>query len=160
MQSPSSPDVTRSARSASRILEEARKLIGQPWRHQDNDCAAFLIKVGLAVPVGEPLYSALIELRDDPKYRNYSHDPDPRLIKTFLDKHLAPVFKRDLEPGDIIVIAYVRPQHLAIVGDKGHPLSMIHNHGRPMAGSQGRIEEHGLTDPWLRRIKYCYRWLD
>lgn len=153
-----------SEKSASRILSEARKLIGTPWTHQNDDCAGLLIKVGLALPVSEPLYSALVELRDSPEYKNYTHTPDPRLIKTFLDTYLTRVMKRELIPGDIIVVgAPLIPRHLAFVGDRGHPLSMIHSYGRPQKNPKarwGEVEEHGLTEPWFNRIKYCYRWLE
>lgn len=152
-----------SEKSANRILAEARRLIGTPWTHQNDDCAGLLIKVGLSLPVGEPLYSALIELRDSPAYKNYSHDPDPRLIKVFLDRYLTMITKPELMPADLIVIAIPRAQHLAFIGDKGHPLSMIHSYGRPMKNPKkrwGEVVEHGLTEPWIRRIKYCYRWLE
>ena len=101
-----------------RVVEAARSLIGQPWRHQGRtpangkwggiDCAGLIVLTGRMAGV----------LSDDADLAGYHRQPDGRTMLALLSKWGTPVLKP--QPGDVaalIVQGASRPQHLGIVSD-------------------------------------------
>jgi hypothetical protein len=58
----------------------------------------------------------------------------------------------DAAAGDVLLMRFTRhPQHLAIVGDRGEPFSLIHAYA-----DAGACVEHGADARWLRRVVAAY----
>ncbi|MDH3770986.1 MAG: DUF2163 domain-containing protein [Nitrospirota bacterium] len=82
----------------------------------------------------------------------YGRIPDGQRLRALCDEHLLPKPVTDAQPGDILLMRLTRhPQHLAIVGDRGAPFSLIHAYA-----DAGACVEHGADLKWRRRIVAAY----
>lgn len=129
----------------------ARQFLGTPFLHQGRDPAVGIDCIGLIVccfrVLGWPH-----ERHDNP---TYGKQP----CRGMLQQHLQAAFGDPLpahqaQPGDILAMRWHRePNHVAIVGlhEQGG-LSIIHT-----SANLGRVVEHGLRGPWVRRVVHVYR---
>lgn len=136
----------KSDQSASRhqaAVNRARQLLGLPWVHQGRnpelgiDCAGLVIESGLAagVPVVAPA--------------DYGRVVHPSVLIDSLRRYCNEVDKTDLQPGDVLLMAWRRvPQHLGVyIGND----FFIHAYEK-----QGVVEQQ-LIPFWRERIVSVYR---
>lgn len=136
-------------------IDRARSMLGTPFLHLGRDehgidCIG-LLAYAKAYPAS--------------KLPPYPRDPYRGLLEQQLDAVLgrpwrtytdagAPV--ADLQPGDVLAMAYKRVcRHVGMVAQ--HPtlpgqLSVIHTDS-----TLGEVTEHRLDEKWLRRIRRVYR---
>lgn len=132
------------------IVAKAREYIGTPYEHQKRikgiaiDCAG--VPVGVAVELG-------LVIED---YTSYAREPNPPLMRSYLDRNLVRVNKSDMQIGDVAWIKYTKsPQHLAIIGN--HPnggFTLIHADSLLLS----KVIEHSLDKTWLDRIVAVWRY--
>lgn len=121
-------------------VEEARKWLGVPFRHQGRsrngvDCG------GLLVCVAEALGKEIIHPA------TYSMSPDPKLIEEALLANCTKVSER--QPGDVLWFSFAgEPRHVGLASDIG----VIHAWAKP-----NKVVEHRLDDVWLKRLRGIYR---
>ena len=128
------------------ILAEARAWLGTPWRHQGRLKGVAVDCAGLVVGVGRELGLLAFDTRA------YGRLPDGQQLRALCDAHLAAKPVAEIGPGDVLLLRFTRhPQHLALVGDRGAPFSLIHAHAEA-----GACVEHGADARWLRRIVAAY----
>lgn len=124
------------------VVQEARKWLGVPWRHQGRDhngidCAGLIIKVAHGLGISSFDCSG------------YGLTPDGESLRAELERHV------DAKPariGSIVLLRFISaPQHLAILTDIG----LIHAYARA-----GRVIETSFDERWRRRVVgfYRYRW--
>jgi cell wall-associated NlpC family hydrolase len=127
------------------IVNEARKLIGTPYRHQGRsrygvDC------VGFVVVIMETLNTMPAELQ----HANYGRLPRAELIEK-TSKYCEPLERP--EPGALLLIRWPsekNPGHTAIyTGDDG---LMIH-----AFGTLHRVVEHGYRGAWVKLTDSIWR---
>jgi NlpC/P60 family putative phage cell wall peptidase len=128
------------------ILASAREWLGTPWRHQGRlkgiavDCGGLILGVGRELGLLDFDTSA------------YGRIPDGQQLRALCEQHLLAKPVADAVPGDVLLMRFTRhPQHLAIVGDRGEPYSLIHAYA-----DAGACVEHGADPKWLRRIVAAY----
>lgn len=130
------------------VVEEARKWLGVPWKHQGRsrqglDCA------GLIVVVAQALKLSTFDSSD------YGRIPDGISILQICKDNLVELPKYvPMKAGQILLMKFERhPQHLGIVGDYSVPgeVSLIHSY----AGSR-KCTEHRLDSIWTSRILYKF----
>ena len=127
------------------FVDIARQWIGVPYRHQGRtrqgvDCIG--LAIACAQALGLPVYDV----------DGYSRAPSGGMMRRLLKAHTDPMALSDIEPGDLLHMAFnEQPQHLAIVSNL-QPLRIIH-----ADGLVGRVVEHGLDGQWRGRIRDAYR---
>lgn len=104
------------------IVDEARKWIGTPWKHQGRtksglDCLGLVVNVAKELNLSEA---------DE---KTYSRRPDGgELIKRF-KKEMQQISLNDIQAGDVILFADTAyPCHVAIVSLKHGEFHIIHAH--------------------------------
>lgn len=106
------------------IVAAARGYLGTPFHHRGRlpgvglDCAGILVCAARELGLVGPAF-------DVPEY---TPTPDGRTMLEWCDRHMTPIDRADMQPGDaIVMITDVFPQHLGILGDYRHGgLSLIH----------------------------------
>lgn len=126
------------------IITAARSEIGTPFRHQGRlsgkalDCAGLIIHVARKLEI---------------KYTDaggYSRQPSNGLLESMLEMQGCLEQVSDMQPGDVLLMRFKEPQHLAIfAGD-----TIIHSYE-----SVGKVCEHRLADVWRSRIVRVYRFV-
>ena len=133
------------------IVDCARSYIGTPYQHQARlkgvavDCIGLLMCVGRDLGYLPPGFD----------YNDYSRVPDGVLLKERLDKHLIPIEKEEMQPGDVVCVAFGKhPQHVGILGDYpyGAKLSIIH-----AAMPPGKVIETRLLFGPVLQYRAAYR---
>lgn len=130
------------------LYEAARAYLGTPFRHQGRSRSG-LDCVGLVVLSLADIGHAVADVT------TYGPNPHHGLLEQHLVETFGPSIGRsDLQPGDIVSIAFVRAtRHVAIVGDyPGGGLSLIHTDQMV-----GRVTEHRLDSRWHRCITGAWR---
>lgn len=123
-----------------RIVWEARRYLGVPFKHQGRsmagvDCAGLVVLVGMACG---------LVAHDE---TGYPRRPDGYQLLSLLQKHLDRISNPQV--GDVLLLAYhAYPQHLAIRTDKG----IIHSY----AGAR-KVVEHVYDKTWQDRLVYAFR---
>ncbi|MDH3664245.1 MAG: peptidase P60, partial [Alphaproteobacteria bacterium] len=103
------------------ILAAARTWLGTPWIHQGRLKTVCVDCGGLIIGVGKEL--GLLDFDT----QVYGRIPDGQRLRALCDEHLTAKPVGDIVPGDVLLMRFTRhPQHLAIVGDRGDPFSLIH----------------------------------
>src|SRR3546814_8670105 len=124
---------------ASAIVAEARAWLGVPFRHQGRawhgvDC------IGLASEVVRSLGC----LPPDYEYSVYTRTPQRDAMQTELLRLGA--VPGSVEPGALVVCQWFSdPQHVAIVADGPHGLTLIH-----ALADVGKVVEHRFDAAWQR----------
>jgi hypothetical protein len=128
------------------IVAAAREWLATPWRHQGRLKGVAVASGGLIIGVGRGL--GLLDFDT----RAYGRIPDGQQLRALCEQHLLPKPVTGAVPGDVLLMRFTRhPQHLAIVGDRGEPFSLIHAYA-----DAGACVEHGADPKWLRRIVAAY----
>jgi len=84
--------------------------------------------------------------------RAYGRIPDGQQLRALCEHHLTSKPLTEVAPGDVLLMRFTRhPQHLAIVGYRGVPFSLVHAYA-----DAGACVEHGADPKWLRRIVAAY----
>jgi NlpC/P60 family putative phage cell wall peptidase len=144
-------DVTRA-----QIVEEARRWVGTPYRHQARvrgagcDCGGLVGGVAVALGiVAADWWEAVF----DRAFGGYGRQPVRGSLRTVCDLFMARVSTP--QPGDVVMMHFgPDPQHLGIVADYRHGgLSIVH-----ALSTVGYVVEHRLAPAWRSRISnaYCY----
>lgn len=135
------------------IIEEARRWIGTPWRHQAYlrgvgcDCIGLIGGVAAEVGLNRVWLSP-----ETARFKSYGRHPNPDMLLEACDNFLDPI-RRPEALGDILVFSFVdrSPQHFGLLS-RLDPHYIIHAHI-----SAGRVVENRLDDKWLRRLMRTYR---
>lgn len=128
------------------MIAAARSLVGVPYKHRGRtergvDC------------IGLVAYAVASVGREIADQRAYSPRPTDDSLRQALRAHLGePV--SDMKPGDVLLLGWHEmPCHVGLVAETPYgELSLIHS-----LHANGRVIEHRLADPWLRRIREVYR---
>lgn len=135
------------------IAENARRMVGTPFRHQGRQPRAGLDCVGLVVcSIGGRAF--------DLDERQYAEWPDGARLQRILTEHFLPIecdYIEDLPAGAVISFAHQRdvcraPRHLAIRTDAG----MVH----ARRGDRRGVIETEFTDHWRRVFLRGWAWQD
>jgi cell wall-associated NlpC family hydrolase len=126
------------------FIEEARKYINTPFRHQGRDKNG-LDCIGIIVV---PLINLKMidKSEDSTKYKRYGLSKN--LISILL-KYCEIVEKINLRPGDIILFSKQNSQHLAIYTGTG----IIHANNLV-----GKVVEHSLSEDTYNTISKVFRY--
>lgn len=140
--------------SQSRVVSEARKWIGTPYRHQCStigggaDCLGLVRGVWRGVvgpePVTPPAYT-----------RDWSEPSGLEVLMEAADRFLIRRSSSNFTVGDVLLFRMregVVAKHLGIVSQLGPAAQFIH------AYSGHGVVENFLSGPWLRRVSavYCF----
>jgi NlpC/P60 family putative phage cell wall peptidase len=127
------------------VVREALTWVGTPYQHQGRvkgvgtDCAGMVI--GTARALG-------LEYGDR---AGYGRLPDSNMFMRVIESHTDPVDVNNIQPGDLLVFAWLSsPQHIAIV-TKTNPFIMIVH---AWAGV-GYCVEHRLDSAWRSKVRAC-----
>lgn len=139
------------------VLDEARRWVGTPYRHQKRLCQVGVDCIGLVWGVGERAGVLTVDPAMAKQFLGYSRLPSPPRFMRALDTFFRPVDSGDAEPGDIAVMAWdggrLIPQHLGILAERdGRPM-LIH-----AESVVGRCVEHGFVGEWPGRVCGWYRY--
>ena len=128
-----------------------REYIGTPYHHQGRLRGHGIDCVGLVVCVARDLGV----LPFDADVVGYSRIPDGKSLMHHLHAHLDPINKQDMQPGDVLCVAFDRfPQHVGILGNYVHGgLSLIHADMH-----RGEVVEHRLMFTDAMRFVAAFRW--
>jgi len=130
------------------LIEEARKYLGVPWKHQGRsmkgvDCVGFLLLAFKHINVN------IIEIK------GYSKSPDGIALKKIMDEQ--PNLKRvhyPYLPGDVVLFRIRKhPQHVALLTGTKENLKMIHSYN----GGAKKVIEHDFAEYWRNKIVSVYR---
>jgi cell wall-associated NlpC family hydrolase len=133
--------------NAAAIVAEARTWLGVRWLHQGRsregvDCA------GLVIEVTKAVLGSTFDIRDYPRVAT-----DEQMIE-ICDQYMDRIAFREVQPGDLMVFAYDRQRHMAVVGDYVHGgLSIIHAYSL----APRRVIETRLDEKWVARMLRAYR---
>lgn len=127
------------------VVDEARKWLGVPWRHEGRNHAG-LDCVGLGVVVARALGITTYDVS------GYSRVPNPSLLQ-----HLKRVGDEipiaQAEPGDFFAIrdeAY--PFHVAFLSEKDGVPHIIHAHAR-----RRMVVEESFANEWPGLVTHAFR---
>lgn len=125
------------------IIDAARALLAVPFHHQGRsikgvDCAGV---VYLAA------WANHIALED---VQGYGRQPSGK-VQLELERQMIRVPLAEVEVGDVLLIRFDEPQHVALVTNVA-PLCIIHAYGQV-----GRVVEHQVDEHYMKRILRAYR---
>lgn len=135
------------------IVAAARSMLGVKWQHQARgtdrtDC------LGLVLYAAQGQGLENVDIPND-----YERNGSPDAMLSVCRKHLVELERKDLQPGDLVVLRYPTTNHIGIVGDypvAGH-LSIIH----AQASAPRCVVENRLDDEWMRMVRAslvgCFR---
>ena len=133
--------------SAWTLLAIAREWLGTPWHHQGAlkgvgcDCAGLVMGVAREAGIVDVAVSG------------YPRLPRGHELESYCDAHMQRVPREAMRPGDVGAFRYGGdPQHLAIIGEQGGRLTMIHAHAPAR-----KVVEVALAEPWCSRLAIVYR---
>lgn len=134
--------------STSRIVEEARALLGAPFKHRGRS-ARGIDCVGLPIVIGWSL--GLHSYEDEVEYTRQSNGHT--LLKPFLEhcERLSnPALHQD---GDILILKdRFYPHHTAIRASNGEMTTLIH-----ACVHRGLVVEDPFTDEWRSKLMTVFR---
>lgn len=115
-----------------KIVEIARTYIGTPFHHQGRKKDVGVDCVGLLVCIGAELQYKSKNGTEFYDIKGYTRQPDGKMLLSALQEHLIEIPKEDMQPGDIVCVAFDKhPQHVGVLADYRHGgLSMIHADGK------------------------------
>jgi NlpC/P60 family putative phage cell wall peptidase len=147
------PETTRSRKpriSGADVVQEARRWVGTPYRHQAAVMGAGCDCIGLVRGVAECL--GIMPVKDWTVIGAYSRTPSPSRMGAQMRRWLLPVTSP--ESGDIAWIEWREgmPMHLAILADGPAGPSLIHSYE-----TVGRVVEHSFSGEWPARVQSWWR---
>src|SRR5262249_4967948 len=124
-----------------RIVEEARRWIGTPYRHQASVLAAGCDCIGLIRGVARGVgFRDPFETGEAREFAGYGATPEPQRLRAAVAQFLVPVRREQAEAGDVLLMRFRRePQHFALLIAR-EPDRIIHS-----LSSIGRVVETGLA---------------
>ena len=132
------------------VIAIARSWRDTPWRHQGRlkgvgvDCVGFVAEVGREAGIFAVQEAA-----------NYKRRPDGKTLRAKMDEYLTPIDKRDLQPADVVLIAFGGVEtHIGLIGDYAAApgeLSLIHAYLQ-----LHRVVEHRYDVSWRSRTVAAY----
>lgn len=125
-----------------RVIAEARRWIGTPYRHQASCCGAGSDCLGLVRGIYRALYGR--EPDDMPPYARYARHGDPEILADAAPQYL--VAMDEPAPGHVLLFRLRRgmpARHLAVMSA---PDRMIH------AATGLHVCEVHITDWWRARL--------
>lgn len=121
------------------VVAKARELVGTKYRHQGRSREA-VDCIGLPALVRAELGLATLDVT------NYASRATDESMLEWCRENMTAV--HDLQPGDILVMAYGRDRHMAIVGDYPHGgFSIIHAYI-----DNRRVVENRLDETFMARV--------
>lgn len=143
------------------LVNEARKWLGTPFRHQGRrmgaqggvDCLGLLI--GAADGAG--LRVRDVQGRHVPvstfDRRDYGHLPDGNALRSALANVMAEVPLEGVRAGDVLLMRFDgNPQHLAIVTDFEGGMGIIHAYAPAR-----KVVGHVFDERWRKAAFACFR---
>lgn len=131
-----------------RIVAEARRWVGTPYRHQASTLGAGTDCLGLLRGVWRGLYGA--EPEQPPAYTpDWSEPQREEALWSAAERHLVPKPADACDAGDVLLFRMrdgAVAKHLGIVALGGEATTFVHafeGHG---------VVESALTEPWRRRV--------
>lgn len=128
----------------SSIVSAARSYLDTPWKHQGRmrghgvDCAGLLMCVAYDVGI------------KDVRISDYGRTADPDRARAIIEEHMVPVRFSEVASGDVLSFVILNDvQHYGMVTAPG---MFLHAY-QPV----GKVVEQSLSEPWLRRLRGCYR---
>jgi cell wall-associated NlpC family hydrolase len=127
------------------LVRLARACVGVPFRHQGRDPALGLDCGGLVVHIGRAVGLLDHDILD------YSRTPSPEEMGRVMYREFDHVTPHSAAlPGDLLWIRTGRPQHLALLTERG---TVIH----ALSTSPFAVTEHALSPRWRRRVVAVFR---
>lgn len=125
------------------LVNAAREWLGVPFHHQGRvkagvDCAGAIVMPAQAVG---------LEVVDVP---GYSHQPSG-ILQGEIAKQLNRVKQADLQVGDVLLMSWSQPQHLALVTGVD-PLVILHAYAQAK-----KVVEHQVDSNMVKNIIAVYR---
>lgn len=129
------------------VLDCARSYLGVRFKHlgrtreEGLDCFGFIIRVAWDLGLSSFTLSG------------YGRIPHPATVRRHCDEQMTakPIFQ--LQPGDVVLMTHLRwVCHLAFVGDKGRPFSLIQ-----ADSDKPGVSEVSLMPDVSARIRVCYQ---
>jgi NlpC/P60 family putative phage cell wall peptidase len=138
--------------SRERIVSEARRWIGTPYRHQASALGAGADCLGLLRGVWRETIGA--EPEQAPAYTSDWSEPQrEEALWSAAERHLAPRVCNECDCGDVLLFRMrddAIAKHLGILAAIGPESTFIHAY-------QGHgVVESALTEAWRRRIVACF----
>lgn len=126
---------TRCSEERARFVDEARKLLGTPWKHVGRgptgiDCVGLLLVAAQRAGLPAPM-----------EYTSYTRLPVGASLLVEFDKYCAPKSLLDPLPGDILVTrdeSVLLPCHCAIIVDRDR---IVHAYARARRVVESRLED-------------------
>lgn len=138
------------------VIQEARRWVGTPYRHQHRSIGLGVDCIGLIWGVGEAVGVLEVDPGKVRRFLAYSRSPSPTRFLEALGTFFAGPFEQG-EPGDVCAMAWNAardiPQHVAILAENDGKPSIIHAHSQI-----GRCVEHGFTGEWPGRVHSWWRY--
>lgn len=135
---------------ASRVVLEARRWIGTPYRHQASCLGAGCDCLGLVRGVWRGLYGA--EPERAPAYTaDWAEMGRRETLLEAAGRHLVPVATEERAPGDVLLFRWLRgypAKHCAILTAPGRMVHALEN---------AAVAEVTLGPWWVRRIAAVFR---
>ena len=136
-----------------RVVRAARSWIGTPYLHQASVKGAGCDCLGLLRGVWRELKGA--EPEAVPPYTpDWAEATGRETLRDALARHLAPVERTRLAPGDVALFR-MQPggpaKHCGIVAERDGRLTLIH------ARQNKRVSEEALSSAWLAKLAYVFR---
>lgn len=127
------------------IVSAAWSYIDVPYLHQGRsrlgvDCAGLLMCVAYDMGI------------KDVRISDYGRSPDANRARTIIEEHMERIRFSELEIADVLSFVILNDvQHYGIVTQMD-PIRFVHSYQ-----TVGKVIEQALVDPWLRRVRGCYR---
>lgn len=138
--------------TANRIVTEARRWIGTPYRHQASTIGAGADCLGLLRGVWRVIYGAEPEM-PPPYTPDWSEPQRQETLWRAAHRHLKPRLPAECGAGDVVLFRMREggvAKHLGIVAAAGPDATFVHAY-------QGHgVVESCLSAPWKRRIVACF----
>mgnify|MGYP000308850099 CR=1 FL=1 len=125
----------------------ARSYLGTRWLHQGRtregiDC------IGLVIEVAKHVKGWTYDITD------YARQATDETMLNLCHHHLEAKGLHEVQPGDVLIMAFDHQRHAAIVGDypAPHEVSIIHAYATSRA-----VVEQRLDTMWSNRVIGCFR---
>jgi cell wall-associated NlpC family hydrolase len=127
------------------VVREALTWVGTPYQHQGRVKSVGVDCGGVAIGTARALGLAY----DDRV--GYGRLPDSNMFMRVIESCTDPVEFADIQPGDLLVFAWLEsPQHIAIVTRVNPFVMIVHSYA-----GVGSCVEHRIDSLWLSKIRAC-----
>lgn len=141
--------------TAEQIIQEARRWLDTPYRHQGRrrgvavDCIGLVFGVMEQCGLGDPKFWIELNL----KHRAYKRVPDGHTLHDMFSLYCPEYPKTQARPGDVLLVCFAgAPRHVAILSERE---TLIHAHSE----ARGCIEQP-WADDWHINTSTAFRVLE